>query len=58
VNGHPDDFAMFPEDQLLLDTRILGTQTDRIRSDIVPYDTPDGDSVFSVGSINWYCSLG
>ncbi|OAA64737.1 hypothetical protein SPI_03384 [Niveomyces insectorum RCEF 264] len=56
--GHPDEFALFPEDHGFQDKNILGTQTDRIRSDIVLYETPGGGSVFSVGSMNWYCSLG
>jgi hypothetical protein len=36
----------------------LGTQTDLIRSDITYYETCEGGAVFSVGSINWYRSLG
>lgn len=56
--GHPDDFALFNEDSMFPMINTLGSQTDRIRSDIVLYDTEFGGSVFSVGSINWYCSLG
>lgn len=38
--------------------KTLGSQTDEIRSDIVYYETDAGGAVFSVGSINWFCSLG
>ncbi|KAK5065224.1 hypothetical protein LTR84_001062 [Exophiala bonariae] len=41
--GYPDTFS---------------TQTDEIRSFIVYYKTDAGGAVFSVGSINWFCSLG
>lgn len=56
--GHPDDFGIAPECTgfPIIDT--LGTQTREIRSDIVYYETNAGGAVFSVGSINWYCSLG
>ena len=56
--GHSDDFALFPEDYGFQDVKTLGTQTDRVRSDIVLNEIPGGGSVFSVGSMNWYCSLG
>ncbi|KAK7900996.1 hypothetical protein LTR67_003282 [Exophiala xenobiotica] len=56
--GHPDDFGIFPEDVGFPILHTLGTQTNEIRSDIVYYETVGGGSVFSVGSINWYCSLG
>lgn len=56
--GHPDRFGLFPEEYGFQETAILGTQTDKIRSDIVMYPTPSGGYIFSVGSMNWYCSLG
>ncbi|KAM0326723.1 hypothetical protein ACHAQA_006596 [Verticillium albo-atrum] len=56
--GHPDNFGLFPEDTAFQDTQTLGTQTTRIRSDIIIRPTPAGGLVFSVGSMNWYCSLG
>jgi hypothetical protein len=56
--GHPDWFGLFPEDVGFPMINTLGTQTDLIRSDIVYYETAAGGRVFSVGSINWYCSLG
>ncbi|OQU97973.1 hypothetical protein CLAIMM_03821 [Cladophialophora immunda] len=56
--GHPDAFGIVPEITMFPITKTLGTQTDEIRSDIVYYETDAGGAVFSVGSINWYCSLG
>lgn len=55
--GHSDDFGLFPEDCQFPMVNTLGTQTDLVRSDIVAYYTSFGGLVFSVGSINWYCSL-
>jgi len=56
--GHPDEFGMFPEDVFYPYQNVLGTQTREVRSDITYYDSSGGGSVFSVGSINWFCSLG
>ncbi|TPX12998.1 uncharacterized protein E0L32_006643 [Thyridium curvatum] len=56
--GHPDGFALFPEDIGFQELAVTGSQTNKIRSDIVIYETPAGGQVFSVGSMNWYCSLG
>lgn len=56
--GHSDEFGIFPEDAGFPILHTLGTQTNEIRSDIVYYETVGGGAVFSVGSINWYCSLG
>ena len=56
--GHPDEFAIFPEDVGFPMTKTLGTQTNEIRSDMTYYETENGGAVFSVGSINWFCSLG
>ncbi|RFU27498.1 hypothetical protein B7463_g8842, partial [Scytalidium lignicola] len=56
--GHPDDFGLFPEDSGFPMKETLGTQTKLIRSDVVWYRTSSGGAVFSVGSINWYSSLG
>ncbi|EXJ80646.1 hypothetical protein A1O3_06930 [Capronia epimyces CBS 606.96] len=55
--GHPEDFGIFPEDVGFPILHTLGTQTAEIRSDMVYYETAAGGGVFSVGSINWYCSL-
>ncbi|KAK7210756.1 hypothetical protein V2G26_017934 [Clonostachys chloroleuca] len=56
--GHPDEFVLFPEDQGFQQTNLTGTATDMVRSDIVLYEMASGGSVFSVGSMNWYNSLG
>ncbi|KIW95893.1 uncharacterized protein Z519_02958 [Cladophialophora bantiana CBS 173.52] len=56
--GHPDAFGIVPEITMFPIIKTLGTQTNEIRSDIVYYETDAGGAVFSVGSINWYCSLG
>lgn len=55
--GHGDDFGITIEDLDFPALNTLGTQTDRIRSDMVYYVGSGGGGVFSVGSINWYCSL-
>lgn len=56
---HSEHFGRFPEDFSFNDywTGILGPDTDKIRSDIVIMENPSGGMVFSVGSMNWYCSL-
>ena len=56
--GHPDSFGITPECTMFPILKTLGSQTNEIRSDIVYYDTDFGGAVFSVGSINWFCSLG
>ncbi|KAM0457595.1 hypothetical protein ACHAO4_003396 [Trichoderma viride] len=56
--GHPDRFGMFPEDISFPFQNVLGTQTREVRSDVTYYETNGGGAVFSVGSINWLCSLG
>ncbi|TID25381.1 hypothetical protein E2P81_ATG04481 [Venturia nashicola] len=55
--GHSDEFGIAVEDLSFPALNTLGSQTDLIRSDIVYYVGAGGGSVFSVGSINWYCSL-
>jgi N,N-dimethylformamidase len=35
-----------------------GTQSPKVRADMVFFETPHGGAVFSVGSINWLGSLG
>ncbi|KAJ4363225.1 hypothetical protein N0V83_010345 [Neocucurbitaria cava] len=56
--GHPDEFGLFPEESGFPMVDTLGTQTNRIRSDMTICQTSGGGHVFSVGSINWYSSLG
>ncbi|KIX08909.1 uncharacterized protein Z518_03566 [Rhinocladiella mackenziei CBS 650.93] len=56
--GHSDDFGIATEDLSFPALNTLGTQTNLIRSDVVYYVGAGGGAIFSVGSINWYCSLG
>jgi hypothetical protein len=56
--GHSDEFGIAPEDVAFPIINTLGTQTDLIRSDMTYYVSSGGRGVFSVGSINWLCSLG
>ena len=56
--GHPDEFGIVPEDAPFPITNTLGTQNPLIRSDITYYINSGGGGIFSVGSINWCCSLG
>lgn len=56
--GHPDNFGLFPEDSGFPMKDTLGSQTDKIRSDITYFETSGGGAVFSVGSISWYVGLG
>lgn len=56
--GHSDEFGIFPEDCGFPLRNTCGTQTKEIRSDMVHYRTKAGGTIFSVGSINWLCSLG
>ncbi|KPI36812.1 N,N-dimethylformamidase beta subunit [Cyphellophora attinorum] len=56
--GHSDEFGIAIEDLGFPAIKTLGTQTDLIRSDVVYYVGRGGGGVFSVGSINWFCSLG
>ena len=56
--GHPDGFQIAYECVSYPILATLGTETSEVRSDIVYYETEAGGAVFSVGSINWYCSLG
>lgn len=56
--GHSDDFGLMPEESGFPMINTLGTQTDQVRSDMVIYQTSGGGHVFSIGSMNWYNSLG
>jgi len=56
--GHDDGYSIAIEDISYPAIHTLGTQTNLIRSDIVYYVGSGGGAVFSVGSINWFCSLG
>ncbi|KAL8870668.1 MAG: hypothetical protein Q9174_003340 [Haloplaca sp. 1 TL-2023] len=53
AGGHSDEYMLFNEETLYPMVNTTGTTSDKIRSDIVFFDTPSGGAVFSVGSINW-----
>lgn len=55
---HDETFGLFNEDQMFPMIDTLGPSCEKVRSDMIYYDTARGGSVFSVGSINWYSSLG
>lgn len=55
---HDDSFGLFNEDQMFPMVNTLGSVCEKVRSDLVYYEASGGGSVFSVGSINWYGSLG
>ncbi|KAK7521003.1 uncharacterized protein IWZ02DRAFT_420265 [Phyllosticta citriasiana] len=54
---HSDKFGLFNEESMFPMVGTLGPECDRVRSDMVFYETAAGGYVFSVGSINWYSSL-
>lgn len=56
--GHDDTFGLFNEEIMYPMINTTGTLTRKIRSDMVLFETSGGGMVFSVGSINWYSSLG
>lgn len=53
AGGHSDDYMLFNEETLYPMVNLTGTTSDKVRSDLVYYETPGGGAVFSVGSINW-----
>lgn len=55
---HDDSFGLFNEDSMFPMVNTLGSNCDRVRSDLTYYETAGGGAVFSVGSINWMSSLG
>ncbi|KAJ5971524.1 Concanavalin A-like lectin/glucanase subgroup [Penicillium vulpinum] len=54
---HDDSFGLFNEDSMFPMVDTLGSTCDMVRSDLVYYETSGGGAVFSVGSINWFCSM-
>ncbi|KAJ6444350.1 large subunit of -dimethylformamidase protein [Purpureocillium lavendulum] len=56
--GHDDSFGLFNEEIMFPMVNTVGSTCAKIRSDMTLYRTSGGGFVFSVGSINWYCSLG
>lgn len=54
AGGHSDEFLMFNEESMFPMTNATGTTSDKIRSDLVFYQTAAG---FSVGPMNWVGAL-
>ncbi|KAL9628547.1 MAG: hypothetical protein Q9204_005821, partial [Flavoplaca sp. TL-2023a] len=57
AGGHSDEYMLFNEETLYPMVNLHGTASDKIRSDIVYFETPSEGAVFSVGSINWVGAL-
>lgn len=57
AGGHSDEYILFNEETLFPMINTTDTTSDKVRSDIVFFDTPSGGAVFSVGSINWVGAL-
>ena len=53
AGGHSDAYMLFNEETLYPMVNTTGTTSDKIRSDVILFETPSGGAVFSVGSINW-----
>ncbi|KAK1149611.1 hypothetical protein N8T08_005160 [Aspergillus melleus] len=57
AGGHSDNYGLFNEEILFPMVNTTGTTSDKVRSDLVYYETAAGGAVFSVGSINWVGAL-
>jgi N,N-dimethylformamidase len=55
---HTDYYQVTAEDVPVMIPGQGGTQSAKVRADMVFFETPHGGAVFSVGSINWLGSLG
>ncbi|KAI4176502.1 MAG: hypothetical protein LQ348_005992 [Seirophora lacunosa] len=53
AGGHSDQYMLFNEETLFPMVNTTGTTSEKIRSDVVYFETGGGGAVFSVGSINW-----
>ena len=53
AGGHSDEYMLFNEETLYPMVNLHGTNSEKIRSDMVYFETPSGGAVFSVGSINY-----
>ena len=53
AGGHSDDFMLFNEESMFPMANVTGTTSDKVRSDLVYFETLAGGAVFSVGSMNW-----
>jgi N,N-dimethylformamidase len=54
---HPPSYLLVVEDMEVTIPAITGTDSDRVRADIVYLPYPKGGAVFSVGSCSWCGSL-
>ena len=54
---HSDYYQVTVEDVPIMVPGQGGTESPRVRADMVFFETPGGGAVFSVGSINWLSSL-
>jgi N,N-dimethylformamidase len=55
---HSDYYQVTNEDVPITVPGQGGTESPKVRADMVFFETPNGGAVFSVGSINWLGSLG
>ena len=53
AGGHSDNYTLMNEDCMFPLINTLGTTSDKVRSDLIYFETLSGGAVFSVGSINW-----
>jgi N,N-dimethylformamidase len=56
-HGHGADMVAVAEDVLMVNPGVSAEHNDRLRAEIVWFETPAGGAVFSVGSIQWAASL-
>jgi N,N-dimethylformamidase len=54
---HTDLILPVVEETNVMTPDLTGSQSDRVRADLVFFETPAGGAVFSVGSIAWCGSL-
>jgi N,N-dimethylformamidase len=57
AGGHSDYYQVTSEDVPVTVPGQGGTESPKVRADMVFFETPNGGAVFSVGSINWLGSL-
>ena len=55
--GHTADYRLAVEEILVNEGSVDGTNSDRVRADMVFFETPRGGAVFSTGSIAWIASM-
>ena len=55
--GHNDNMLLVPEEYRATHLMLGGTENEKVRSDMVFFETSGGGAVFSTGSISWISSL-